>query len=1260
MSLEGGTSGEELVAATDAFGNPWLEQVSRSKAHRQGVWHRSVSVFVLNRLGEVLVEKRSENKDLFPGFYDIVGGHLHPGELPSDAACQEISEELGLSIASSRLEALAPEDSVVERVFLAEQSIVNLERKSVYLLILNSQEEADVLTLAGKLRRLTAIELEARGVSGEVSQIEFWPWDQLSARSPSTSVHRIASGALTAINNVGVREGVTRSVHLLRSKCRSDFLSKYAFLAYGQIADDELDKKLFEDFLEWPNAPAAIDSVYSVFEKGVDTVAGAYEIGPFRRMISGDEHWESKLRDPENRYVRNLLTAIGFGQDEHLRQQLERMSSEIQHFVSETLNLPLIHGDRFRDRLGNLADIATARRATLIYLKNKAPQLVTDEVIARPTSSIKAACLKATRRLLERFFASRSRSDLPSLIKLVLLGLEASSTDFNNPAFQLYLRDRLASSSLIARFLEDGATHALSDDLGGTHFLTEFYGKFIASGKTVNIAYLAGNASQGLVGLAVIQQLLEINANATVSLIPKSGFPGNDLTFEDAENAMEELRDGVLAGLSTFHGQGRFKIIDDGPRCHGLDPRRLSANVVRELAEADVIFAEGQAYAEIRGWKKPTYIAFRINGRVAEAVHGVPRPGAGFVRLTPGVEHFSNFAPAANGSRAKETNERRSSGALQTTNAYVRAILGENLDLIGETLFHGDRDEACRQICLEAARLGTTFAGIVLGLSSELSQNLRDVSAPTFRVFACGGGGGFNGVTLRALRQLGFSTVAGVPSTDDGGNTGELQHWLRKERGFVFGVGDMAAIIQDALSHPSKRALLAYRFDCEPESLPLAVIERIREELDHPTDLDNPLGKASDFLSFTCDQLNFASIIESRFRAGRSNRLPIKGASIRNLNVIAAYEYCDLLGDRVSEQSRLRAFLTLRKSLRLPVDLLVLPVTYSECVLYIDYGHPISREMAADYGIPEEAIAEGRRRLYGQQYIDKLPQFGPRTAVGVVRSPQDDRRPVGNSEYLTRLANAQLFVMGAGSLIGSQLSQLAVPGVIDILLERRDMRRILVLNHVKMDETLNMTVKDQVQLIVAVATMSASPYCLDKVAGRRVLRISDIFTDIVVPRTIARDLEGEMAKRHYTPPDLTSKAPSFVNFDLQPTSRATGVLRNRYVSFLVDYPELRDQYGITNREIEVLSYLEQPSDLYKGRSEMGRYRGALFATEEDINYLVENGIQRRSIHEVDSIGRNWKFVKSEGARNVEEFPGLVSEALGGIFRIALERSGTSA
>ena len=59
--------------------------------------HRAVHVLVFNRAGELLLQKRSADKDIQPGRWDTsVGGHLDPGEDYLTAARREMAEELGL------------------------------------------------------------------------------------------------------------------------------------------------------------------------------------------------------------------------------------------------------------------------------------------------------------------------------------------------------------------------------------------------------------------------------------------------------------------------------------------------------------------------------------------------------------------------------------------------------------------------------------------------------------------------------------------------------------------------------------------------------------------------------------------------------------------------------------------------------------------------------------------------------------------------------------------------------------------------------------------------------------------------------------------------------------------------------------------------------------------------------------------------------------------------------------------------------------
>src|SRR5205085_3507558 len=106
----------------------------------------------------------------------------------------------------------------------------------------------------------------------------------------------------------------------------------------------------------------------------------------------------------------------------------------------------------------------------------------------------------------------------------------------------------------------------------------------------------------------------------------------------------------------------------------------------------------------------------RINGRVAEAIHGVSREqgACGFVRLTPGFDHFEGFDAAV----LREITDRATGttvrAASQTTSEYVKAALGQNFPLIVKDLFQGDQHEACRQLRTEAHRLRKTFAEILI------------------------------------------------------------------------------------------------------------------------------------------------------------------------------------------------------------------------------------------------------------------------------------------------------------------------------------------------------------------------------------------------------------------------------------------------------------------------------------------------------------------------------------------------------------------
>ena len=73
---------------------------TRSEVHRLGLRHRAVHVLVYNSQGEIFLQKRSLQKDTFPGAWDSsAAGHLDCGEHYDACALRELREELGLTVA---------------------------------------------------------------------------------------------------------------------------------------------------------------------------------------------------------------------------------------------------------------------------------------------------------------------------------------------------------------------------------------------------------------------------------------------------------------------------------------------------------------------------------------------------------------------------------------------------------------------------------------------------------------------------------------------------------------------------------------------------------------------------------------------------------------------------------------------------------------------------------------------------------------------------------------------------------------------------------------------------------------------------------------------------------------------------------------------------------------------------------------------------------------------------------------------------------
>lgn len=113
---------DELLDICDMDGLPTGKTVLRSEAHRLGVRHRTAHVWVVRKKQdssvEILMQKRSDCKDSFPGCYDTSSaGHIRAGDEPGESAARELDEELGIHAAPDELAFIGSFENQYKSVF---------------------------------------------------------------------------------------------------------------------------------------------------------------------------------------------------------------------------------------------------------------------------------------------------------------------------------------------------------------------------------------------------------------------------------------------------------------------------------------------------------------------------------------------------------------------------------------------------------------------------------------------------------------------------------------------------------------------------------------------------------------------------------------------------------------------------------------------------------------------------------------------------------------------------------------------------------------------------------------------------------------------------------------------------------------------------------------------------------------------------------------------------------------------------------------
>jgi isopentenyldiphosphate isomerase len=108
--------GDTLVDIVDADDHV-VEVVPRREMRARNLRHRSVGIAVLDARGRVLIHRRADHKDVWPGRWDLaVGGVVDSGETWEAAAVRELAEEVGSHTAIREIGQARYEDGDVKAI----------------------------------------------------------------------------------------------------------------------------------------------------------------------------------------------------------------------------------------------------------------------------------------------------------------------------------------------------------------------------------------------------------------------------------------------------------------------------------------------------------------------------------------------------------------------------------------------------------------------------------------------------------------------------------------------------------------------------------------------------------------------------------------------------------------------------------------------------------------------------------------------------------------------------------------------------------------------------------------------------------------------------------------------------------------------------------------------------------------------------------------------------------------------------------------
>ncbi len=160
----------ELWDILDESGRPTGRTIARGDRLKPGEYYLAVHIWIVNGKGEYLIQKRDNEKPLWPGMWAATGGAAIAGETGMEAALREVEEELGIRPDPKRMELLAriKREDFFTDIWLMRQEIdlddIVMQQGEVCAVRWASREEIEQLVGSGEFVNYRYLKSFLRGL----------------------------------------------------------------------------------------------------------------------------------------------------------------------------------------------------------------------------------------------------------------------------------------------------------------------------------------------------------------------------------------------------------------------------------------------------------------------------------------------------------------------------------------------------------------------------------------------------------------------------------------------------------------------------------------------------------------------------------------------------------------------------------------------------------------------------------------------------------------------------------------------------------------------------------------------------------------------------------------------------------------------------------------------------------------------------------------------------------------------------------------